>query len=113
MHIRSRHLHLRALVRRGRGSKATLVRGYLCRQAILRQFRGVGTFGTEELVDVLREDFGIGQQGVVRGVVLSGGLDHRVGVLQLPPDGLELLQRLSSLLRLVQQGVFDDAGIAV
>lgn len=113
MYIRGGHLHLRALVGRSRGSKATLVCGHLCRQAILRQLGGVGTCGAEELVDVLREDLGIGQQGVVRGIVLSGSLDHRMGVLQLAVDGLELLQCLSGLLCLVQQGVLDDAGVAV
>lgn len=91
---------MRTLIGRGRGSKATLVRSYLSGQAILGQLGGVGTFGTEELVDVLSEDLGIGQQGVIRGIVLSGSLDHGVRVLQLTLDGLDLLQSLSGLLGL-------------
>lgn len=113
LHVGSWHFHLRTLVGRSRGSEATLVRGNLSSQAILGQLGGVGTFGTEELVDVLSEDLGIGQQGVIRGIVLSGSLDHGVRVLQLTLDGLDLLQSLSGLLGLGEESVLDDAGVAI
>jgi len=113
LHVGSGHFHLRTLIGRSPGSKATLVRGNLSGQTILGQLGGVGTFGTEELVDVLSENLRVGQQGVIRGIVLSGSLDHGVRVLQLTLDGLDLLQSLGGLLGLGKEGVLNYAGVAV
>lgn len=50
---------------------------------------------------------------MISGVVFRSSTDHGVGVLQLLLQGLRLTQGLSGLLRLGQQGVLDDAGVAI
>jgi hypothetical protein len=50
---------------------------------------------------------------VVGSVVLGGGPDDRVRVLQLLSDCLQLLQGLGGLTRLSEQGILDDAGVAI
>ena len=113
MHVRSGHLHLGTLIGRSSGRKAALVSGHLSSEAILGELGGIGTFRTEELVDVISEDVGIGQQRVIRSVVLSSSLDHGVRVLQLTLNGLQLAQGFCSLLGLREEGILHYTGVAI
>lgn len=113
LHVRSGHLHLGALIGRCCRSEAALIGGHLCSQAILGQFGRIGTLRTKELVDVFSENVGVGQQRVIRSVVLSRSLDDGVGVPQLLLNPLQLAHGLSGLLGLGQEGILDDAGVAV
>jgi hypothetical protein len=112
LYPRGGHVQRRTLVGRLRGEEL-LAGGDLSGQAILGRLRWVGTVGAEELPDVIRQQVGIGQQQVVGSVVLGGGPDDRVRVLQLLSDCLQLLQGLGGLTRLSEQGILDDAGVAI
>lgn len=113
LHVGCGHLHLRTLVGRRCRCKPALVGLNLSCQTILCKLSGVRALRTEELVDVLSEHIRVGQQRVIRGVVLGSGFDHRVGVLQLLLNGLQLAHHLSSLLSLGQQGILHHTGVAI
>lgn len=93
--------------------------GHFGRQAVPRSLASgrlgqlAGTTRTEELGGVLGQQGRRGEHRVVRGVILSGGGDQGVGVLQLLPQLLGIGGQLQGLLGLAQQGVLDDAGVVV
>ena len=113
MHVRSGHLHLGTLIGRSGGCVAALVGSHLSGEAILGKLSGIRTFWAEELVDVVSENVGIGQQRVIRSVVLSSSLDHSVRVLQMALDRLQLAQSLRGLPGLCEEGILDDTGVAI
>ena len=114
LHARSGHVQLGALedgLHAGR--VAVLCHGDLLGEAIAGGLHGVGTLGTVEINHVVAEQIGIRQQGVIGGVVLGGSADHQLGLLKGGVELLQLLLGLVGLPRLVQEGILQNAGIAV
>lgn len=87
--------------------------GHFSLEPVHRGLGRVGTLRTVELIDVISQQVWIGQQRVVRSVILSSCCDHRMGALEFLLQLLQVLKSGSGLLRLVQQGIFHYAGVAV
>lgn len=113
LHGRIGHLKLRALVAGGLGLVEALIRLHLGGEAVLGGLDRVGPLRTVEIGHVVGQQVGIGQQEVVGSIVFRGGADDIVRVAKLLLNTLQLLHGLSGVLRLGQQGILDDAGVAI
>lgn len=107
------HLQLGTLVAGSLGLVEPLVGLHVGSQAVLSGLNRIRALGTVEVGHVVGQQVGIGQQQVVGSVVLCGGTDHVMGIAKLLLHALQLLQCLGGVLRLGQQGILDDAGVAI
>ncbi len=87
--------------------------GHIGQETVLFGLDWHGAIGAEELVDVISQQVGVGGQQVVSLVVLDGCIQCNLQLTEVLAQQLELLEGLSALLGLGEQGVFNRAGVAV
>ena len=85
----------------------------LSSQSILWCLYGVGTFRTEEVVDVLGEQVGVGHHRVISRIVFCSCTDDTLSGLHIGDQFFDLGNLLSSLLSLLDEGILNSAGVAV
>ncbi len=110
---RGRHLKLRPLVGLGLSRLARVGGGHLGAQPVGRDLHRHRAVRAEELVDVSRQQLGVGGQQAVGLVVLQGGAQGHLKLAQVLLQQLQLLEGLGALARLVKQCVLDRAGVAI
>ena len=85
----------------------------LSSEAIFSGLHGVGTFGTEEVVDVLREQVRVGHHRVISRIVFCSCGDNAFSCLHVGDKFFNLGNLLGGLLGLLNEGILNSAGIAV
>ena len=97
----------------GFGLEAGIACSDLSSKAIFCGLYGVGTFGTKEVVDVLREQVRVGHHRVISRIVFCSCGDDTLSGLHVGDKLFDLGDLLSGLLGLLNECILNSAGIAI